>query len=136
MGIISQSEGDSTKSAYMLQCHVTRIREALQAVSAEKRKNGPASLGCPAAGAPGLPSAGHGLQASPGAPMRSLGGVLSVVRGLITEPAVQGVSCGCCFSDWCNLKPFCRSYRGHGGPVWRTSGAAMLHRRYSLAPRT
>ena len=49
------------ENVYLLRCHVTRIRHLLQAGSSEKRKNGPASLGCPAAGALGLPGAVHGL---------------------------------------------------------------------------
>ena len=62
MGIISQSEGDSTKSAYMLQWHASRIREARQTVNEEKLKNRSASLGFSCAGALGLPGAGYVVQ--------------------------------------------------------------------------
>ena len=46
----------------MLQYHVSRIREALQAVSAEKRKKRAARGGFARRGALGLPGAGHVVQ--------------------------------------------------------------------------
>ena len=117
-----------------------------------KSANWPASLGCPAGGALGLPGLLPTLQGGYLTCLPPAGAHISpfslAVRVMwckvvfcalseaLTEQHVQGVSGGCYFPAWCSQSPVCRSYREHGCPVWRPSGGAMPHPPYSLARHT